>query len=93
MPNEATKYFMGDVYAGDVGFGFLVSDSRDGETEPAIDQEKARAIVSAAEGDVDAKLGPVNLFEISQEEFELYRETEIAVSGLPEGLQIWQVKR
>ena len=92
MPNEATKYFMGDVYVGDVGFGFLVSDSRDGEMEWTIDEETARAIVSAADGKVDAQFSPANLFEISQDEFELYRETEIPVSGLPEGLQVWQVK-
>jgi hypothetical protein len=93
MPNEATKYFMGDVFVGDLGLGFLVRDSRDGETEPAIDEETARAIVSAVDGDVNAKIGPVNLFEISQAEFELYRETEIPMSGLPAGLEIWQVKR
>lgn len=93
MPDEATKYFMGDVLVGDVGLGFLVRDSRDDETEPTIDEGKARAIVSAAGGDVDAGLGPVNLFEISQDEFDLYREAEIPVAGLPEGLQIWQVKR
>jgi hypothetical protein len=93
MPSEATRYFMGDVYVGDVGFGFLVTDSRDGETEPTIDQETARAIVSAADGDVNATLSPANLFEISQEEFQLYRDTEISISRLPQGLQIWQVKR
>jgi len=93
MPNETTKYFMGDVYVGDVGFGFLVSDSRDGAVEMTIDEETARAIVSAADGKVDAPLSPANLFEISQDEFELYRETVIPVSGLQEGLQVWQVKR
>jgi hypothetical protein len=93
MPNETTKYFMGDVYVGDVGFGFLVSDSREGETEVTIDEKTARAIVSAAGGDPNVKLNPANLFEVSQEEFELYRETEIPVSGLSEGLQVWQVKR
>jgi hypothetical protein len=93
MPNETTKYFMGDVYVGDVGFGFLVSDSRDAETEVTIDEETARTIVSAVGGDPNVSLNPANLIEISQEEFELYRETEIPVSGLPEGLQVWQVKR
>ncbi len=84
---------MGDVYVGDVGFGFLVSDSRDAEVEMTIDEETARAIVSAADGKVGPTLSPANLFEISQDEFELYRETEIPLSGLPEGLQVWQVKR
>jgi hypothetical protein len=93
MPNEATKYFMGDVYVGDVGFGFLVSDSRDGEMEWTIDEETTRAIVIAADGKVDAPLSPANLFGISQEEFELYRDTEMSVPGLPEGVQVWQVKR
>lgn len=84
---------MGDVYAGDVGFGFLVSDGRDGEVETTIDEETARAIVSTADGKVDAPLSSANLFEISQDEFELHRETEIPLPGLPEGLQVWQVKR
>lgn len=38
MPNEA-KYFMGDVYAGDVGFGLLVNDRRDGAVETTIDEK------------------------------------------------------
>jgi hypothetical protein len=84
---------MGDVYAGDVGFGFLVSDGRNGEVETTIDEETARAIVNTADGRVDAPLSPANLFEISQDEFESYRETEIPLHGLPEGLQVWQVKR
>ena len=93
MADEATKYFMGDVFVGDIGFGFLVRDSRNDGTEPMIDEEMARAIVSAVDSDANATLGPANLFEISQGEFELYRESEIPLPGLPEGLQIWQVKR
>lgn len=84
---------MGDVYAGDIGIGFLVTDSRNAEAEPTIDQETARAIVSAADGNANAGLSPANLFEISQEEFEFSRDTQIPMPGLPEGLTLWQVKR
>jgi hypothetical protein len=83
---------MGDVFAGSVGFGFLVSDCRDGAAEPMIDEEMTRAIVSAAGGNINASLSRANLFEISQEEFDSFRETAISVPGLPEGLALWQVK-
>lgn len=92
MPNEA-KYFMGDVYAGDVGFGFLVSDRRDGAVETTIDERTARSIVGASGGNPNSTISPANLFEISQDEFEFTRETEISVLGFPEGLTVWQVKR
>lgn len=93
MPSATTKYFMGDIYVADVGFGFLVSDRREGETEITINEETARAIVDKAEGDPNATLNPANLFEISKEEFELFRDTEINSPGLPDGVRIWQVKR
>ena len=93
MANEALKYFMGDVYAGDVGVGFVVRDSSNGSAEPTIDEATARAIVAAADGNPNVTLSPVNLFEISQEEFDLYRDTEIQIPSPPQGLTLFQVKR
>lgn len=92
MPADTTKHFMGDVYVGDVGFGFLVLDSRGCDTETTIDDSTAHAIVEAAGGDRTAAFKPANLFEISAEEFESYRDTEIIVADLPDGVSIWQVK-
>ncbi|CAN5384117.1 hypothetical protein BH20VER3_BH20VER3_09020 [soil metagenome] len=93
MPSEMPTYFMGDVYVGEVGFGFLVSDNSGAGVEPTIDEPTARAIVEAADGDINAAFSPANLFEISREEFELFRDTEIAAPGLPEEVTIWQVKK
>ena len=93
MANEALKYFMGDVYAADIGFGFLVTDRRDDDAEPTINETTARTIVAAADGDPNAKLSPVSLFEISRDEFELYKDTEVEVPDLPKGITVWQVKR
>lgn len=93
MANEASKYFMGDVYAADVGVGFLARDNRGGSTDPTIDEATARAIVAACDGNPNVTLSPVNLFEISEEEFALYRDTEIQVPNLPDGLALFQVKR
>ena len=83
MANEASKYFMGDVYAADVGVGFLVKDNRGESTDPEIDEATARAIVAACDGNPNVALSPVNLFEISEEEFALYRDTEIQVPESP----------
>ena len=84
---------MGDVYAGDLGFGFLVRDSRDGTAEPTIDEGTARTIVAVAGGDSNAVLSSANLFEVPQEEFDSFRDDEIPCPGSPEGLTLWQVKK
>ncbi len=93
MANEASKYFMGDVYAADVGVGFLARDNRGGSTDPTIDEATARAIVAASDRDPNVSLSPVNLFEISQEEFDLYCDSEMQGLSLPDGLTLFQVKR
>ena len=92
MSNESSKYYMGDIFVGDLGFGFAVSDSRGGATEPTIGDEAAQKIVTVVKGNIDAPLGSVNLFEISQEEFEAVRDGEITSLGLPQGLQVWRLK-
>lgn len=83
---------MGDIYVGDVGFGFAISDSRGGDDEPTIGDEAARKIVTVVKGKIDAPLGSVNLFEISKEEFEAVRDGEITSLGLPDGLTVWRLK-
>ncbi len=93
MATEFSKYFMGEVYAADIGIGFLVADSREGAADPTIDEATARAIVAAADGDPNVTLSPVNLFEISPEEFELYRGAEMTALSLSDGLGLFQVKR
>lgn len=93
MATEVSKYFMGDLYAADIGIGFLVADSREGAADPMIDEATARAIVAASDGIPNATPGPVNLFEISPKEFEHYRGAEITAPGLPDGLALFQVKR
>lgn len=93
MPSNTTKYFMGDVYVGETSTGFLVSDRRGDRAETSISEKAARAIVTAIEGQVDGPLQPASLFDISAEEFERFRAAEIPSPGLPEGVQVWQVKR
>ncbi len=93
MANEVSKYFMGDVYAADIGIGFLVADRHEGDADPTIDEATARAIIAASEGHPNVTLSPVNLFEISPEEFELYRGPEMTALDLPDGLTLFQVKR
>ena len=93
MANDATKYFMGDIYVGETSTGFLVSDDRGEAAETSINEETARDIVNAVEGKVDGPLKPASLFDISAEEFERFRDVEIPSSGLPDGVQVWQVKR
>ncbi|MEO7725440.1 MAG: hypothetical protein ABIU29_12280 [Chthoniobacterales bacterium] len=93
MANEVSRYLMGDVYAGDIGIGFLVADSREDAADPTIDGATARAIVAASDGDPNVTLSPINLFEISPEEFELYRGAEVTAPDLPDGLALFQVKR
>ncbi len=94
MANEETKYYMGDVFQGDVSIGFLVSDERADGGETTIDEATARAIVStSADADPNGALKPANLFDISQEEFERFRDAEIPSSSLPDGVKAWQVKR
>ncbi|MEO8440471.1 MAG: hypothetical protein ABI540_09645 [Spartobacteria bacterium] len=92
MSNGATRYFMGDVYVGEVGVGFVVCDSRGDDAEVMIGEETAQAIVAASDAEVDGPVQPVNLFEISQDEFDLFRDEEITLSHLPDGLQVWRVK-
>ena len=92
MPNEVTRYFIGDVYACDVAFGFLVRDCRGGTAEPTIDEETVRAIVSAAGGNSNAVLTSARFFELSQKEFDLFRDDEIPLTGLPKGLTLWLVR-
>lgn len=93
MATEVSKYFMGDLYAADIGFGFLVADSREGAADPMIDEATARAIIAASDDDPNVTLSPVNLFEISPEEFELYRGAEMKAPDLPDGLFLFQLKR
>jgi hypothetical protein len=87
------KYFMGDVYVGDVGFGFLLSDSRGGDVETTMSDQVAREIVGAANGKVEAPLSTTNLSEISKEEFESFRGADLPSPRLPAGMKVWQVKR
>lgn len=93
MANDTSKYFMGDLYAADVGIGFLVKDSRNVTADPTIDETAARAIVAAADSNPNVALSPVNLFQISGEEFELYRDAAFEVPSLAKGLTLFQVKR
>ncbi len=83
---------MGDIFAGDVGVGFLVSDKR-GSAETAISDETAAKIVRTVEGETTGELGRPNLFEISAEEFESFRGPEVAGLDLPQGMEVWQVKK
>lgn len=93
MSSEVLRYFIGDIYAGDTGFGFLVADGSSSATDPTIDEQTARAIVAEAGGEPNAALSTANIFEISREEFELYRDGKMSLPDLPEGITIWQVKR
>ncbi|MEO5717612.1 MAG: hypothetical protein ABIR29_03465 [Chthoniobacterales bacterium] len=93
MATDATRYFIGEFYAADVGVGFLVMDSRKGAADPSIDEATARAIVGAIGGNPNVTLSPVNLSEISQEEFEFYRAAEISAPGLPDGLTVIEVRK
>lgn len=93
MENEASRYFIGEIYAGDVAVGFLLRDLRKADSEPTIDEATTRAIVAACDGSPNVALSPLNLFEISAEEFDLYRDTEIQIPRPPEGLTLFQVKR
>lgn len=93
MANEEVRYFVGDIYADDIGIGFLASDRSGSNADPTIDEVTARAIVAAAGVGPEATLATANLFEISAEEIALYRDTEMSIPGLSEGLTIWQVKR
>lgn len=93
MASEAARYFIGELYAADVGFGFVVADRRGSMVDPKLDESAARAIVAAADGNPNVTLSPVTLFEITPEEFELYRDAEIQVPGREDGVTIYQVKR
>ena len=116
MATEVSKYFMGDLYAADIGIGFLVADSREGDADPLTDEARAivaatgalasveallaaqhavalAALVAASDGDPNVTLSPINLFEISPKEFELYRGAEVTAPDLSDGLALFQVKR
>ena len=93
MAQNPSRYFIGDVYAAEVGIGFVVSDGSGSTADPVIDEKIARAIVAEAGGEPNAVLSPANVFEVEWEEFELFRDTAMSIPGLPKGFTIWQVKR
>ncbi len=92
MENEAAKYFIGEIYAGEIAVGFLVCDRRQDSAEPTIDEATARAIVAGCGGSPNVALSSVNLFEISAEEFESYRAAELPAPNLSDGLTLYRVK-
>ncbi len=93
MANAVLKHYVGDLFAGDMGLGFLVRDCRGDTGDPIITEATARAIVAAMDESPNVAIGPVHLLEISEAEFEFYRDAAMEIPSLPEGLTLFQVKR